>query len=115
GKYETVTNSQYDPASGTITFKTPYVTKYAVAYNKIDIADVADHAWYYDAVTFAAARGITTGVGNGNFGSEQTVTRAQALVMFMRAFGIDADENAGNAENNFSDAGDSYYTGYLAA
>ncbi|MGI2298103.1 S-layer homology domain-containing protein [Paenibacillus sp. GXUN7292] len=118
GKYETVTNSQYDPASGTITFKTPYVTKYAVAYNKIDFADVADHAWYYDAVTFAAARGITTGVGNGNFGSEQTVTRAQALVMLMRAFGIDADENAGNAENaenNFSDAGDSYYTGYLAA
>ncbi|MEF2248787.1 S-layer homology domain-containing protein [Paenibacillus sp. IITD108] len=115
GKFETVTNSQYDPASGTINFKTSYATKYVVVYNKINFADVADHAWYYDAVTFAAARGITTGVGNGNFGSEQTVTRAQALVMLMRAFGIDADENAGNAENNFSDAGDSYYTGYLAA
>lgn len=112
GKLKAVTNGKYDPTTGTITFKTPHFSKYAVGYNKVGFADVADSAWYGNAVTFAAARGITVGVGNGNFGSDEVVTRAQALVMIMKAFGINPDENA---ENNFSDAGNTYYTGYLAA
>lgn len=111
GKLEIVTNCVYDPATGTLTFKVEEASKFAVAYNKADFADVAEGVWYYDAVTFAAARGITTGVGNGNFGSTDSVTRAQALVMIMRAFGITPNENI---ENNFSDAGNTYYTGYLA-
>jgi uncharacterized repeat protein (TIGR02543 family) len=117
GKLEAVRNCKYDTATGTITFKTPHFSQYAVGYNKVEFSDVADSAWYGDAVTFAAAREITAGVGTGNsavrnFGSNETVTRAQALVMIMKAFGIDPDENA---ENNFIDAGNSYYTGYLAA
>jgi hypothetical protein len=111
-KYEILRNCKYDPASKTITFKTPHFSKYAVGYNKVDFNDVAISAWYNDAVSFAAARGITSGVSNGNFGVENKVTRAQCLVMIMKAFGINPDENA---ENNFSDAGNTYYTGYLAA
>jgi len=111
-KYEILRNGKYDPASKTITFETPHFSTYAVGYNKVDFNDVATGAWYNDAVSFAAARGITSGVGNGNFGSENKVTRAQSLVMIMKAFGIKPDENA---ENNFSDAGNTYYTGYLAA
>lgn len=112
GKPETVTNCKYDPAAGMLTFKTKNVSKFAVAYNKVDFANVAKGAWYYDAVTFVAARGITSGTGGGNFGSSDNVTRAQALVMIMKAFGINPDESA---ENNFGDAGNTYYTGYLAA
>jgi uncharacterized repeat protein (TIGR02543 family) len=112
GKIKTVANCKYDPAARTITFRTPHFSKYAVGYNKVDFADVVDSAWYGNAVTFAAAREITAGVGNGYFGSDEAVTRAQALVMIMKAFGINPDENA---ENNFSDAGNTYYTGYLAA
>jgi endo-beta-N-acetylglucosaminidase D len=112
GKLEKVRNCKYDPATKTITYKTPHFSKYAVGYNKVDFKDVAGSAWYNDAVTFAAARGITSGVGNGNFGSENKVTRAQCLVMIMKAFGINPDETA---QNNFNDAGNTYYTGYLAA
>lgn len=112
GKLETVRNCKYDPTMGTVTFMTTHFSKYAVGYNKVDFNDVAGSVWYNDAVTFAAARGITSGVGNGNFGSDTTVTRAQTLVMVMKAFGINPDENT---ENNFSDAGDTYYTGYLSA
>ncbi len=111
GKAEAVTNCKYDPASGTLTFKTENVTRFALAYNRVDFEDVADGAWYGDAVTFAAARGITSGTGNEKFGSNDNVTRAQALVMIMKAFGISPDENA---VNNFSDAENTYYTGYLA-
>lgn len=112
GKLLTVAKSKYDPASGTLTFKTPHFSKYVVGYNKVDFADVAEKVWYHDAVTFAAARGITAGVGGGSFGSNETVTRAQVLVMLMKAFGISPDSNV---EDNFSDAGNTYYTGYLAA
>ncbi|SDE25356.1 Listeria/Bacterioides repeat-containing protein [Paenibacillus sp. UNCCL117] len=111
GKLEIVTNSLYDPGTGTLTFQVEEASKFAVAYNKADFTDVAEGVWYYDAVTFAAARGITTGVGHGNFGGTDRVTRAQALVMIMRAFGISPNENIAN---NFDDAGNAYYTGYLA-
>ncbi|MEL7563542.1 MAG: S-layer homology domain-containing protein [Dehalobacterium sp.] len=80
--------------------------------NKITFNDVAENAWYYDAVEFLAARGITTGTGNGNFNPEGKLTRAQFLVMTMRAYGITPDENPAD---NFADGGNTYYTGYLAA
>ncbi|WP_158560509.1 S-layer homology domain-containing protein [Paenibacillus contaminans] len=112
GKQVIVIGCKYDATAGTLTFKTEDASTFAVGYNKLDFADVTENAYFYDAVTFAAARGITLGIGNGSFGSNDNVTRAQALVMIMRAFGIHPDTNA---DNNFSDAGDTYYTGYLAA
>ncbi len=52
-----------------------------------------------------------TGTGDGKFSPEAKLTRGQFLVMIMRAYGISADENA---KDNFSDAGNTYYTDYLA-
>ncbi|MEL7566332.1 MAG: S-layer homology domain-containing protein [Dehalobacterium sp.] len=72
---------------------------------------MAETAWYYKAVEFLAAKGITTGTGNGNFNLEGKLTRAQFLVMAMRAYGVAPDENP---EDNFADGGNTYYTGYLA-
>ncbi|WMT41755.1 S-layer homology domain-containing protein [Paenibacillus sp. D2_2] len=112
GKLEVVKNGKYDVTTQSITFKTSNFSQYAVGYNNVAFADVASNAWYSDAVSFLAAREITDGLGNGNFGSENKVSRAQSLVMIMKAFGIEPDENS---ENNFSDAGNTYYTGYLAA
>jgi hypothetical protein len=112
GKPEMVSNCAYDPATGTITFTTDHFSKYAVGYNKVNFSDVAENAWYGDAVSFVAARDITTGTGNGNFSPTEKLTRGQFLVMVMRAYGIEA-ETASN--DNFSDAGNTYYTGYLAA
>lgn len=80
--------------------------------NKVRFKDVPESAWYYEAVTFVAEKGITSGTGDGKFSPNAQVTRAQALVMIMKAFGINPDEKA---ESNFSDAGNAYYTGYLAA
>lgn len=112
GKLEMVSNCVYDPATGKINFRTNHFSKYAVGYNKVNFSDVAASAWYSQAVSFVAARGITTGTGNGNFSPEAKLTRAQFLVMVMKAYGIKADENP---KDNFADAGNTYYTGYLAA
>lgn len=95
-----------------MTFETTHFSCYAVGYNSIDFSDVADKAWYNKAVSFIAARGITTGTGNGNYSPNARLTRAEFLVMMMKAYGQKPDENA---KDNFVDAGNSYYTGYLAA
>ena len=102
----------YNSSTGTIDFTTTHFSKYAVGYNKVAFTDVSANAWYGDAVTFLAARGITTGTSEGVFSPSAKLTRAQFLVMALRAYGIEADTDT---SGNFSDAGSTYYTGYLAA
>ncbi|MEM5768150.1 MAG: leucine-rich repeat protein [Bacillota bacterium] len=112
GQLEMVSNCAYDPATGTVSFTTDHFSQYAVGYNKVEFSDIKAGAWYENAVDFTAARGIVTGTGNGNYSPDGRLTRGQLLVMLMRAYGIEPDTDL---SNNFSDAGNTYYTGYLAA
>ena len=112
GKAEILKNSKYNSTIGAATFSTDYLSKFAVAYNKINFDDVDEKAYYYNAVTYLAARNITLGTGNGLFSPRGKLTRGQFMVLVMRAYGISPDENL---KDNFSDAGNTYYTGYLAA
>ncbi|MEW5922130.1 MAG: S-layer homology domain-containing protein [Bacillota bacterium] len=105
-------NGRYDPATGTVTFTTTHFSYYAVSYNPVSFKDVAQDAWYSKAVSFIAAREITTGTGGGNFGPEAKLSRGQFIVMLMKAYGIAPDANR---SDNFADAGSTWYTGYLAA
>lgn len=112
GQLETVTHSIYDEASQTITFRTTHFSAYAVGYKEVGFNDVPALAWYKDAVSFIAARGITTGTSAHEFSPAANMTRAEFVTMLSRAFGIKPlDELA----DNFADAGHAYYTGYLAA
>ncbi len=45
---------RYDPKTGTVTFQTNHFSCYAVGYNGVSFADVAETDWYYDAVTYLA-------------------------------------------------------------
>ncbi|MDP4152305.1 MAG: S-layer homology domain-containing protein, partial [Bacillota bacterium] len=110
GKLQTVKGA-YNTATGMAEFTTSHFSKYAVGYNKVMFSDVSGSAWYSGAVTFIAARGITTGTSNNCFDPDAPLTRGQFLVMLMRAYGISPDANS----SNFSDAGNTYYTDYLAA
>ena len=112
GKAVSVPNGHYDPETGTVTFTTIHFSYYAVSYNHMSFKDVANDAWYAKAVSFIAAREITTGTGGGNFSPEAKLTRGQFIVMLMKSYGIAPDLNA---KDNFADAGNTYYTGYLAA
>jgi len=104
------TGTSYAP--GSVTFTTTHFSYYAVGYNKVSFSDVAASAWYNKAVGFIAGRGITAGTGNGNYSSEAKLTRCEFLVMMLRAYGIAPDASP---KDNFTDAGSTYYTGYLAA
>lgn len=54
------------------------------AAGKNGFADVADGAWYADAVAWAAEHGIVSGVGGGAFTPGGTITREQLAVMLYR-------------------------------
>ncbi len=112
GKPEMVSNCVYDPETGKISFTTNHFSRYAVGYNKPVFTDVAAAARYRDAVTFVSARGIAVGTGDGKFNPDGKLTRGQFLVMVMKAYGIVPEVNA---KDNFADAGNTYYTNYLAA
>lgn len=112
GRLETMANCRYDSATGCVIFHTTHFSKYAVGYNEVSFKDVASNTWYSEAIGFIAARGITTGTGNGNYSPEAKLTRGEFIVMMMRAYGIEPDTVL---TGNFLDAGNTYYTGYLAA
>jgi hypothetical protein len=73
-------------------------------------ADVAAGEWYYEAVSFVVEKGIAQGVSGTEFSPQGTVTRAQFITMLCRAYGIPEMEG-----DSFADAGDTWYSGYLAA
>jgi hypothetical protein len=112
GNLSCVTNGRYDAETGTVSFTTTHFSHYAVGYNKVSFADVPDGSWCFDAVTYLAARGITKGTGSDTFSPDAYLTRSDFITLLMRAYGIEADEAY---SDNFTDAGSTYYTGYLAA
>jgi hypothetical protein len=112
GKAVSIPNGHYDPATGTVIFATTHFSCYGVGFNKVSFKDVAANTWYGKAVDFIAARGISTGTGNGNYSPLAKLTRVEFLVMMMRAYGIEPDASR---SDNFADAGSTYYTDYLAA
>ena len=65
-------------------------------------ADVAASAWYADAVNWAAEKGYVSGVGDGKFAPDASVTREQmALILYRYAGSPDA---SGMAQKEFADS-----------
>ena len=59
-----------------------------------EFGDVDDGSYYAEAIAWAVSEGITTGVSDGEFAPELTVTRAQFVVMLYRAAGEPEVEDA---------------------
>jgi len=110
GELETI-RGQYHASTKTVEFTTTHFSQYIIGYNPVSFADVSQSAWYKDAVTFLAARNITSGTTVDQYSPNAEVTRGQFIVLLLKAYGIEADENI---TTNFADAGDTYYTPYLS-
>ena len=73
--------------------------------------DVPNNAYYYEAVKWAAKKGITGGIGNGLFGPNQPCTRAQIVTFLWRAAGSPEPK----AMSSFADVStDAYYAKAVA-
>ncbi|AIQ55265.1 S-layer homology domain-containing protein [Paenibacillus sp. FSL R7-0331] len=111
GSLETV-RGNYQAASGSVEFVTTHFSQYIIGYNQVSFTDVAASSWYSEAIGYLAARSITSGTDANNYSPNAALTRGQFVVLLLKAYGI-APQAAGAA--NFTDAGNTYYTGYLSA
>ena len=74
-------------------------------------ADVPVDAYYYEAVKWAADKGITGGVGGNLFGPDQSCTRAQIVTFLWRAAGSPSPKSM----SSFADVpADAYYAKAVA-
>ena len=67
----------------------------------LQYSDVANGAWYTEAIRWATSRGVVGGYGNGMFGPNDNITREQLAVMLWRYAGSPA---ATDKELHFTDA-----------
>ena len=104
-----------DKGDGKFTFTMP-ASKVTVSaefaeIETLDFTDVSTDAYYYEAVKWAAKKGITGGIGNGLFGPNQPCTRAQIVTFLWRAAGSPEPKSM----SSFSDvSADSYYAKAVA-
>jgi hypothetical protein len=102
---------QYNPDTAEVIFKTTHLSSFAVGHNHIVFSDVAKQTWYEDAIDFIAARDIASGTGNNQFSPDAPLTRGQFVVMLLKAYQVDDPvPSTLMTQENFSDAGASYYT-----
>lgn len=73
---------------------------------KVTFTDVAEDAWYDDAVSWAVTGGVTSGTGETTFSPNAPCTRGQAVTFLWRAMDEPA---AAKAENPFTDVAESDY------
>ena len=80
--------TMYDVRSKSAIFTTGHLSLYFVGYDPTAVwvnpfSDVAEGAWYYDAVRYASENGLMGGYGNGKFGPNDNLSRAQfAQILF---------------------------------
>ena len=104
-----------DKGDGKFTFTMP-ASKVTVSaefaeIETLDFADVSTDAYYYEAVKWAAKKGITGGTGDGTFNPNGACTRAHIVTFLWRAAGSPAPKST----VSFADVpADSYYAKAVA-
>ena len=114
GSLKTV-RGHYNANAKAVVFKTTHFSKFVIGHNPVSFSDVAASAWYKNAIEFIAARGITSGTGDNQFSPNAKLTRGQFVVLLMKAYQISPNLRPTDHTENFNDAGNTYYTDYLAA
>ena len=96
------------------TTKTETLPKKAAPVPKVSFTDVKKSDFYYDAVQWAVALGVTTGTSKTTFGPSESCTRAQAVTFLWRAAGQPAAKSSGNPFKDIKKS-DYYYKAVLWA
>ncbi|MBR5741943.1 MAG: S-layer homology domain-containing protein, partial [Firmicutes bacterium] len=79
--------SAYDPETGTVSVDVDGSGRFYVGYDPFPYTDVAEDAYYYEAVDWADRLGITEGVDDDSFEPEGICLRAQMVTFLWRAAG----------------------------
>ncbi|ODU54356.1 MAG: hypothetical protein ABT01_08725 [Clostridium sp. SCN 57-10] len=82
---------------------------YSVVYHPVVFADAATH-WAKDSINDMGSRMVVTGIGNGTYEPERSITRAEFAAIIVRALGLAQSEG----ESGFGDVARSdWFNGYV--
>ncbi|HOJ09713.1 MAG TPA: S-layer homology domain-containing protein [Clostridiales bacterium] len=106
GKVVAVPSGRYDVQTGRVTFTTTHFSKYAVSYVKKTFSDISDYSWAKKQIEVLASKGVINGKPGGVFDPGSNITRADFILLLVKALGFTA-----KADTNFADvkASDYYY------
>lgn len=104
GEAIAVPNAKYDAVTQTIVFTTTHFSTYAIAFVTKSFKDISKYVWAKEAIEALASKGVTTGTSQETFSPEQQVSRADYVVMLVKALGMSA-----KVESNFTDVQSSDY------
>ncbi|MBE6914739.1 MAG: hypothetical protein E7472_07410, partial [Ruminococcaceae bacterium] len=83
--------TRYDSIKKRVNWKTDHLSLYMIDYDETlannPFTDVAEDAYYFDAVLWALDAGITNGTGDTTFSPAASCTRAQMVTFLWRASG----------------------------
>lgn len=94
GEVTKVTNSHFDPVTGTLSFNVKHFSKYAVGYKKAIYKDTAS-SFAKDYITYLSARDILNGVSEEAFAPEADITRADFTLILARMANADVSSYTG--------------------
>ncbi len=109
GSLTTMRDCIYDPETQKAVFKTSYLSRFAIGYNKVEFEDVK--GWYAEYVTYLAARDIIAPKTGNRFEAAEGITRAELIQMLANMSGHDLSEYTVQV---FSDIGETASFGRAA-
>lgn len=100
-----VPTGRYHADTGQVTFMTTHFSTFAVVYVRKSFGDLAKAAWAKKEIEVLASKGVLAGTGEDRFTPGTNVSRADYVIMLVKALGLSAA-----ADSNFADVkqGDYY-------
>ena len=97
-----------------LAFVVVFAMMFTMAVSASSFKDVADDASYAEAVTILNALGLMIGDNEGNFNPDQSITRAEAATVIVRAKGLDNAAAGAVGTTAFTDVpADHWASGYI--
>jgi len=114
GEIEWLKDSNYDAKTQKLHFTTNHLSTYGIGYKvekiNINFSDITNH-WAKDDIEFVVSQGLFSGIGEGKFAPDLSMTRG----MFVTALGRMAKADVSSYKTSkFADVKtDAYYMGYV--
>ncbi|CAM3606728.1 S-layer homology domain-containing protein [Marinicrinis lubricantis] len=100
GNRTPITNGRYVPDDSRMVFTTDHFSKFAVSYIHKTFGDLSAHGWAKHEIEVLASKGIIQGTSelSGTFSPEAQISRADFLILLVKALGLKAQ-----ADHSFAD------------
>ena len=107
GKVLPVPSGKYD--SGTVTFTATHFNKFVISYVHKKFDDIDKYSWAKKQIEVLASKGVINGTSQKTFTPSADITRADFIVLLIKALGLTASFNS-----NFDDIpASSYYANFV--